>query len=207
MPRRQPENTIPSFEAALALGADGIELDVHATSDGMVVVHHDPALQDGTEISLSPWSRVRQSQVAPGVTMPSLDEVCRLVEGRAELFVEIKGAGIEDAVVRVLEAHDCVASIHSFDHALIGRLGRRRLPYRLGLLYEEAPVDVRAEMERRGALDLWPERGLVDHRMVDEVHAMGGRVIPWTVNDPTKAAMLTALGVDGLCTDDVSMLG
>ena len=41
MPRRLRENTLPSFAAALAAGADGIELDVHATSDGVVVVHHD----------------------------------------------------------------------------------------------------------------------------------------------------------------------
>lgn len=206
MPRRHPENTIPSFDAALALGADGIELDVHATADGVVVVHHDAALHEGTKIRLTPWNRLRQMPVASGVFVPTLEQVCRLVGRRAELFVEIKGAGIELAVLQVLDAHDCTASIHSFDHQLIGRVGHLGVPYRLGLLYEEAPDDPRAAMQLHGALDLWPERRVVSDRMVADVHALGGRVIPWTVNDPAEAARLTDLGVDGLCTDDVTML-
>lgn len=195
-----------SFEAALACGADGIELDVHATADGLVVVHHDAALRDGTEISLSPWDLVRARSSATGVPVPTLDQVCRLVGQRAELFVEIKGAGIENAVTAVLDDHAGTAAIHSFDHALIARLARRRVRYRLGLLYDERLTDPRAAMRRFGALDIWPERRLVTVQLVDDVHALGGRVIPWTVNDPVEAARLIQDGVDGLCTDDVSML-
>ena len=51
MPRRERENTLPSFAAALAAGADGIELDVHCTADGVVVVHHDAFVDGGTEIA------------------------------------------------------------------------------------------------------------------------------------------------------------
>jgi glycerophosphoryl diester phosphodiesterase len=206
MPRRQPENTVAAFEAALACGADGIELDVHATADGTVVVHHDPVLRDGTEIRASTWQHVRDASAAAGAPVPSLEEVCRLVGKSAQLFVEIKGAGIEEAVLEVLNAHAGTAAIHSFDHALIGRVGSRGVAYRLGLLFEESPTDPRAVMERYGALDLWPERRLVTERMVREVHAFGGRVIPWTVNDPAEAARLIDRGVDGICTDDVSML-
>jgi len=206
MPRRQPENTIPSFSAALALGADGIELDVHQTADGIVVVHHDPVLSDGLEIRSSSWDQLRIRSVAPEISIPTLDDVCRLVGTSAELFVEIKGEGIEDNVVAVLDRHECRAAIHSFDHALIGRLGRRGVCYRLGLLVEETPADVRSELDRRGASDLWPERRLVTQDLVAELHAFGARVIPWTVNDPQEAVTFAAWGVDGLCTDDVSIV-
>ena len=206
LPRRQPENTIPSFALALALGADGIELDVHETADGIIVVHHDATLRDGTEIRRCSWDQICDRPVAPGAPVPTLDDVCRLVGTGAELFVEIKGEGIEDAVVEVLDRHECRAAIHSFDHALIGRLGRRGVAYRLGLLFEKTPADPRSEMEKRGASDFWPERSLVTGRLVTDLHAFGGRVIPWTVNDPSEATRLAEWGVDGLCTDDVSML-
>ncbi|HEV7991680.1 MAG TPA: glycerophosphodiester phosphodiesterase [Gemmatimonadaceae bacterium] len=207
LPRRHPENTLPSFEAAIALGADGIELDVHATSDGVVVVHHDPGLGDGTEIRRTTWQALRGVSGAPSASMPTLDEVCRLVGTRAELFVEIKGAGIEDAVVDVLRGYSGTAAIHSFDHALITRLARRGVPNRLGILVEDAPDDPRSLLEQAGATDLWPERRAVSARLVRDVHAAGGRVIAWTVNDPEEAQRMAELGVDGLCTDDVSLLG
>jgi glycerophosphoryl diester phosphodiesterase len=206
LPRRLPENTIPSFLAALALGADGIELDVHETSDGVVVVHHDPALPDGSEIRRSTSEVLRSKPTAEGGAIPTLDDVCRRIGTSADLFVEIKGEGIEESVVAVLDRHDCRAAIHSFDHGLIGRLGRRGVTYRLGLLFEEAPLDPKREMESRGALDLWPERGLLTKALLDDVHAFGGRVIPWTVNDPAEAATFAAWGVDGVCTDDVSIV-
>jgi glycerophosphoryl diester phosphodiesterase len=206
MPRRQPENTIASFEAALAAGADGIELDVHETDDGVVVVHHDPALRDGTEIRRSSWSRVREASTAANTPVPTLADVCHLVGNRAELFVEIKGVGIEAGVIAALDAHSGQAAIHSFDHSLIGRIARRGVPYRLGLLYEEPPTGVHASMMKYGALDLWPQWRLVTREMVDEAHALGGRVIPWTVNDSAAAARLIVRGVDGICTDDVSII-
>jgi glycerophosphoryl diester phosphodiesterase len=205
MPRRQLENTLPSFSAALAAGADGIELDVHATSDGVVIVHHDPVL-GGMEITQSNWQVLQQVALAPGIHVSTLGDVCSLVGGRAELFVEIKGAGIEDSVSEVLRDYEGPAAIHSFDHALIGRLAARGASHRLGLLYEERPTWLTAAMREQGALHVWPHRRLVTPEMIDEVHACGGRVIPWTVNDATEALRLASWGVDGLCTDDVTLM-
>jgi glycerophosphoryl diester phosphodiesterase len=205
MPRRQVENTLPSFSAALDEGADGIELDVHATLDGVVVVHHDPVL-GGLEIASTTWDALRQIVLVPGAHAPTLNDVCSLVGGRAELFVEIKGAGIEMQVVEALRDYAGPAAIHSFDHALIGRLARRGVPHRLGLLYEEHPTGLIAAMAQLGALDLWPHRRLVTPQLIEEVHGSGGRVIPWTVNDANDIRRFASWGVDGLCTDDVTLL-
>jgi glycerophosphoryl diester phosphodiesterase len=205
MPRRLTENTLPSFAAAIAAGADGIELDVHATADGVVIVHHDPTLA-GREISLTSWREVQAVELAPGVRVPTLSDVCSLIGGAIELFVEIKGDGIEMLVAEALREYDGPAPIHSFDHALIGRLARRGTRHRLGLLYYERPSHVSDDMRTLGALDVWPERGLVTQQLIEEVHAAGGRVIPWTVNGVGEARRLAAWGVDGVCTDDVSLL-
>jgi glycerophosphoryl diester phosphodiesterase len=205
MPRRLPENTLPSFAAALAAGAQGIELDVHATADDVVIVHHDPTLR-GLEIRRSTWAQLSERDVAPGVRAPTLTEVCRLVNGGAELFVEIKGEGIETQVVDALRDYAGRTAIHSFDHALIGRLAQRGVPYRLGILFEDDATDAPHAMRQHGALDVWPHYSLVTETLIGEVHSAGGRVIPWTVNDRAQARRLASLGVDGLCTDDVEAL-
>lgn len=199
MPRLAAENTLPSFALALECGADGIELDVHATRDGVIVVHHDPALRSGTKIRETALADLLTEQ--PG--LPTLAAVCELVNGRAELFVEIKGSAIEQLVEAELANYAGRTAIHSFDHALIARLAGGGTRMRLGVLVESASEDPLAVMRRTGARDLWPHHPLVSAALVENVHAVGGRVIPWTVNETADIARMRALQVDGICTDDV----
>jgi glycerophosphoryl diester phosphodiesterase len=208
MPRRKRENTLPSFAAALAAGAQGTELDVHATLDGMVVVHHDAVTREGVEIAGVRWRDLQNADGdALGATpIPSLAAVCDLIAERVELFVEIKGSGIEEAVTAALDGRSGHFSIHSFDHATIGRLARARVPYRLGLLFEDAVENPGQLLAEYGASDAWPHRSLVDRPLVESVQRSGGRVIAWTVNSATEARRLAAYGVDGICTDDVTLL-
>jgi glycerophosphoryl diester phosphodiesterase len=206
MPRQARENTLASFALALAADADGIELDVHATADGVVVVHHDETLASGHPIAGLTLEELRARVDDVGHHIPTLTEVCALVRARAELYVEIKGADIEDDVTAVLREYDGRVAIHSFDHACIRRLSVAHTPYRLGILLEQANQSAQSLMRDTGALDVWPEHAIVTRELVDEVHRMNGRVIAWTVNDAAEAERLTALGVDGVCTDDVVAL-
>jgi len=205
MPRRRRENTLPGFSLAMELGAQGIELDTHVTRDGVVVVHHDPALADGTVIAEATLAELRRRDASSEAPLPTLAEVCALVEGRAELFVELKGAGIEAGVMAVLQGYTGAAALHSFDHAMIARLHASSCPWPLGVLFEEPPPDLAAMLAATGATDVWPHHPLVTAALVRDVHARGGRVIPWTVNDADAARRLTAFGVDGLCGDDVTI--
>jgi glycerophosphoryl diester phosphodiesterase len=61
-------------------------------------------------------------------------------------------------------------------------------------------------MRSASALDVWPQWELIDQPLVERVHDAGGRVIAWTVNSTADAERLIALGVDGLCGDDVRLL-
>src|SRR5690242_12223215 len=165
MPRLARENTLPSFALALEAGAQGIELDVHATRDGAVVVHHDPALTNGMVIADSTVGVIRSASDA---AVPTLGEVCEHVRGRAELFVEIKGAGIERLVLETMRRYRGSFAIHSFDHAMIARIHAIDPSIRLGVLFEETPADVRALMDSTGARDLWPHAPLISQRLADE---------------------------------------
>jgi glycerophosphoryl diester phosphodiesterase len=120
--------------------------------------------------------------------------------------VEIKGAGIEDEVLHVLARHAGRHAIHSFDHETIARLARRDAVPRLGLLFDRPVPDVGALLSSYGARDAWPQHSLVDAALLTAVHGAGARLLAWTANDHREIARLTALGVDGICTDDVTLL-
>jgi glycerophosphoryl diester phosphodiesterase len=213
--RECPENTLPAFERALARGADGIELDVHATRDGVVVVHHDPTphqppngIANAVPFAQLDHSAVRAMALADGERIPSLSEVLELVGDSADLFVEIKGHGIEQQVVRTIRGA-CApgrCAIHSFDHRAVRRARDLAPEVRGGILLSSYLVDTVTALRGARATDLWQWWEHIDQPIVDEIHAAGGRVIAWTVNDPGVARSLASMGVDGLCTDDVRLL-
>src|SRR5947209_8418242 len=119
-PREFPENTLPAFDRALALGADAIELDVHVSSDGVVVVHHDPDVQ-GRPIRTSPWSALSRVELAHGIFIPSLQQVLDLVGSRATVYVELKGQAVEKPAIEVIAASSAHCAVHSFDHEAVAR--------------------------------------------------------------------------------------
>lgn len=206
VPRERRENTLPSFALALEAGATGIELDVHATRDGVVVVHHDPvvrALPDGSRPAIAALSLAELAALAPSPDdrIPSLTEVLALVGTRATVYVEVKASGIEERVVDVIAGVSTECAVHSFDHRVVRRTGRLAPPLRLGILQTSYLIDPVRAMRDAGALDLWQQWELIDRELVERVHAAGGRVIAWTINDPARAGDLADIGVDGLCTD------
>jgi glycerophosphoryl diester phosphodiesterase len=213
--RERPENTLAAFAVALDHRAAGIELDVHATADGVVVVHHDPVphgvYPDG-RYERRPIAQLRYVELSTlrltGEAIPSLRDVLALVGDRATVYVEIKGAGIERAVVDVVRASGARCAIHSFDHAAIGRVRELAPEIPRGLLFDTGDADAMLrEMDAYDARDLWPQATLIDTAMIDAAHRAGKRVIAWTVDDRQLASYLTAIGVDALCTDDVPLIG
>ena len=209
LPREVPENTLDGFLSALDHGADAVELDVHATRDGVVVVHHDFDV-GGIAIADSAWSELRRARPARGGRIPSLDDVLRAIGDRATVYVELKGRGIETRVAEVTRESGKRYAFHSFDHEAIRRCAATLPDVPRGVLIdrnEPQPLDVLRRAVRESApRDVWPHFTLVDERFMDEARAHGLRVICWTVNSAEEAARLLALGVVGLCTDDVRML-
>jgi glycerophosphoryl diester phosphodiesterase len=205
--REFPENTLPAFRRAYERGASAVELDVHATSDGVVVVNHDPSVHgsDGRllEIAQTPLSQLQTVRFADDICIPTLDAVLADTPTDATVYVELKGVGIEQAVADTIGRSHARCAVHSFDHDAIVRMRAVAPEIPRGILFERETTDVLVEMRRTGARDVWPHWKLVDAALVDMVHAEGGRVIAWTVNDSSVAHHLTTLGVDGLCGDDV----
>jgi glycerophosphoryl diester phosphodiesterase len=203
------ENTIPAFQRALDLGVDGIELDVHATRDGVLVVHHDPALtfRRGESIEAVPIVSLTAAQVAEcrlgdDDHIPTLREVFALVGAQAELFVEVKASNTEAAVAALLDEFTGVrAAVHAFDHRIPVGVRALRPATPIGLLSASYPLDIRGVLASSEAKAFWQHAELIDETLVVAAHEAGVELIAWTVNSAPHARQLAAWGVDGICTD------
>ena len=114
-----PENTLRAFRHALAIGVDGIELDVHATADGIPVVIHDRDIGRTTDgagyVDEIPLAWLATFDAGDGERVPTLAEVLALVGDAAHLDIEIKGSDVERAVLDVLAHYPIVRwAISSF---------------------------------------------------------------------------------------------
>lgn len=212
-PRRYLENTLPAFTEALRLGADAVELDVHVTADGLPVVHHDPVLSARVApvafirkpISSIDGSSVSSIDLGAGSRIPTLAEVLAIVASR-KAYVEVKEGDIQ-AVADVIDASGTPCAVHSFDHDAIVSARRAAPHIPRGVLFDDWPVSAAAIVERTAARDVWPKNSLVTAARVQELHDLGCRVIVWTVNDAGRIRELTDWGVDGICSDDLTLFG
>jgi glycerophosphoryl diester phosphodiesterase len=95
------ENTIESFEKAIALGADMIEFDVRRTSDNVFIVHHDESIQN-KPIKALPYEKIRKMVRKEGFSIPTVEEVLKCTKGKVKLDVELKEEGYEIEIVELL---------------------------------------------------------------------------------------------------------
>ena len=206
-PREARENTIAAFRRAFDAGADGIELDVHGTADGIVVVHHDAITNSrpgdsGPKVAIasSTFAELRELPIG-SERIPSLAEVFASSPENAVVYVEVKAQGVEQAVVNVLRSVDRRCAVHSFDHRVAKRVHELAPEIPVGILETSYPVELLPPMHHVGARDLWQQWELIDAQLVKTVQADGGRVIAWTVNDPEVARQLLDWDIDGICSD------
>jgi len=211
---RTPENTMAAFRAAEADGADGIELDVHLSRDGVAVVIHDESV-DRTSSGQGPvrsWALAELqgldagSWYAPefaGERLPTLAEVLAWAGGRLRINIEIKDAAAGREVLALLREHSgSRVLVSSFDHRLLAGLRNDapRLP--LGFLWESRLWRrALARAVAAGAESFHPRAERTSRQLVEACHRHGLRVCPWTVDDPQQAEDLVRLGVDGLFTN------
>jgi len=196
------ENSRAAFRRAVMLDADGVELDIHATRDGGIVVHHDPELPGVGPIAQLSVAEARQVMLRNGETLPLLSEILELV-GDRDVWVEVKTLPerYDDVLLGVLDQGPAPEryAVHSFDHRIVYRLGEARPSLPRGILLTAYLRDVVAVMRSVGAGTLWQEWPQVDQDLVTQVHEAGFNVIAWTVNEIGDLDRMVRLGVDGLC--------
>lgn len=201
------ENTLEAFAGAFRQGADWVELDVRRTADGVLVVHHDAALADGTVIAMTV-----AADLPPLV--PTLVEVFSVV-GTMGVNVEIKNspgeAGYDPtgdlarATVAAIEDHggDRSILVSSFDAGTLVDVRAASPDLRTGylVLSAEEPLDAVARAMDDGHHAVNPWDPCVTEASVRRAHDAGLAVNVWTVDDPVRIAQLASWGVDAIITN------
>jgi glycerophosphoryl diester phosphodiesterase len=185
-----PENTLASFNLALAQGCDGFEFDVRLSADGQAVICHDASIR-GLEVAQCP---------AEKLALPLLQDVLTRYQGSAFLDIELKVSGLEAITADLLRdtpAHGCVVS--SFLPEVLQTLHAIDPTIPLGLI-----------CETRDQFSLWPtlpvgyvipHHTLVQQDVVARIKEAGKKILVWTVNTPSDMQRFSVWGVDGIISD------
>ncbi|MCB9666674.1 MAG: glycerophosphodiester phosphodiesterase [Myxococcales bacterium] len=213
------ENTLPAFERAAELQADGVELDVQLCKSGEIVVFHDANLRRlaarRERISSLSWNELEAVDLGRGARIPKLHDVLDLLCGRGLLTnIELKAHGIPNAalaraVAALLLSRSAYDRAHvicsSFNYLALARLIAARIAPVSYLLSPRYMPKLRVWMAEK-----WPSLGgihphfsLVSPRAVQRCHARGLLVNTWTVDDPSSILAAAMSGVDGIITNDV----
>jgi glycerophosphoryl diester phosphodiesterase len=196
------ENSPSAFRLAKQLGADGVELDVHATGDGVLVVHHDYTIAGAGLISGLSSGDIAHHRLPNGEEIPTLSQALDLLEG-LDVWVEVKSlpASFDDRLFETLDRGPTPKryAVHSFDHRIVARLGEKRPSLPRGVLLASYLLDPVAVLKSAGADALWQDAHLIDQDLVQLMHKAGSRLIAWTANTEEEISRLAWLGVDGIC--------
>lgn len=196
------ENTLASFEKALQLNVDMIELDVFLSRDTIPVVIHDETIDRTTSgFGLVSSFSVRELQE---FGIPSLQDVFQLVNNQCDINVEIKEF---EAVKSILDLID--SNIFSKDKILISSFDWNALQevrfhddeIRIGVLTETDLELAIAFAKFIKAYSIHPHYKLLNKENVAQMQSRNFKVFPWTVNDQTDITFVKFLNVDGIITD------
>ncbi|RKR74246.1 glycerophosphodiester phosphodiesterase family protein [Frondihabitans australicus] len=215
-----PENTLLAFVQAMAIGVTHLETDVHATSDGVAVISHDPDLGrltgDSTPLASRTRDELRRVRLGADQTVSTLAD---LLDALPDAFFNIDlkvDAVVEPAVAAIDAARACDrVLITSFDdrrrqRALDALPGVATSPGSRGVVAAALAGRLRAPMIARRVFDSVDALQIPEHHrgvriltpeLVRLAHNRGVEVHVWTVNDPADMRRLLDLGVDGLITD------
>jgi glycerophosphoryl diester phosphodiesterase len=197
------ENSLAAFRAAAGQGADGVELDVHATLDGELVVHHDPSIL-GLPIGQARSYDLAGLRLSNGEPIPTLKQALDVL-GPLKVFVEVKSLDPrwDDRLLETLDTGPNPAgyAVHSFAFHVVKRLGAKRPSLPRGILSEVRTRSPQQTLADASAQTLWQERTTLDEALVKTVHDLGAGIIAWTVDNPSDMERLVRWGVDGICTN------
>jgi glycerophosphoryl diester phosphodiesterase len=190
------ENTLASFDRALAHGCDGFEFDVRLSADGQAVICHDATVHD---LEIAHCS-------AQQLALPLLRDVLERYSTTAFLDIELKISGFEAITLELLRAHppargyvissflpEALRAVHGMDAAIpLGLICETRAQFSL---WPQLPVDY-----------VIPHHKLVTESVVAEIKTKGKKLLVWTVNSTKNMQRFAEWEVDGIISDDPEKL-
>lgn len=220
-----PENTFASFDKALKMKADYIEFDIQRTSDGKLVIIHDPTVDRTTNgrgsVQSMSFSQLKMldagtwfSKDYTNQRIPSFQELLNRYAGKVKMLIELKNPsqypGIEKEVADVLTKYHLDSRpndeiiIQSFDKNSVQTFHRILPAVSTGVLLKYKPLGIppRQLNEMAKYADFVnPNKSMANPQLIKRIHELGMKTTPYTVNDRETASYMKSIGVDGMVTN------
>ncbi len=210
-----PENTLPAFAGAVALGFNYLETDAHCTADGVLLAFHDDRLDRVTDrvgiIAQMPFAQVSQARVAGQEPIPLMEDLLNAFP-ETRFNIDLKADNTVAPFIKLLKRNKCLDRIcvGSFNDQRVAAIRRefpnvctsmgpkevvraRMASYRLPFMRLSAPC---AQVPVR-----WDRMPVADLRFIRTMQARGIQTHVWTINDSIVMRQLLDLGVEGIMTD------
>ncbi|MEV5277895.1 glycerophosphodiester phosphodiesterase family protein [Streptomyces sp. NPDC052811] len=201
----EPENTLRSFVRAERAGMDVIELDLHLSKDGALVVMHDAEVDRTTDgngpIGELTLAELRELDAGEGERVPVFEEVLDAV--KTPIQAEIKDVAAARALAEVMLRRDLVSRVEvlSFHDEALAEIAVLVPGVRTGLVDDSWGPDLLDRARAVGAKTLVLSIHRLTLETVQQAHAAGLKVIGWTVNTQEQLRLVRALELDGATTD------
>lgn len=211
-PLAAPGNSRAAIVAAAEAGVDLVEIDLHATGDGQLVLWHDPEIPvNGMRVPIAraTLATLRAIDLGGGERIITLDEAIGAIGGRAGLLIDLKAEGLAEGIVAATRRRD-TGPVVVCGHYWRTLRRIRRLAPEIGIAYTldrywRRPLGaaIIACLDTDAVSLNWR---LVDAGLIRRCHSWGVAVIAWTVDDPALMGHLVRLGVDGVTSNRLDHL-
>ncbi len=200
------ENTLASFEKAIALNVDAIELDVHVSSDNEIMVIHDETIDRTT--TKNGFVKDFTSLELKELLIPTLEDVFHLINHRCIINIEIKDANATKKVIQLIEKfineHDWKYNqfhISSFDWLVLEEVAETNSEIAIGVLTEDSIETALAFAKKINAHSINPYFKILNQEKANLIRANGFKIYTWTVNSAEDIIFVKSLQVDGIISD------
>jgi glycerophosphoryl diester phosphodiesterase len=207
----EPENTLLSVKCGIEFGSDWIEIDVHAVSGDLAVIH-DERLEKTTNgsglIKMKSWDYLRSLDVGKGQKIPTLCEVIDCIDRKAGLAIEIKNHDAASLVVS--EIHKAVFyKGWTYKQFIVSSLNYLELqlvqcydPHiRIALIKGGVIMEFAKFADQIGAYSIFANKSFITPELVEEAHIRGLKVVAQAVNTEEEYLFMEAMDVDGVVSD------
>ena len=200
------ENTLASFEKALELKVDAIELDVHLSSDEEIMVIHDATVDRTT--NKKGFVRSYSSKELKALGIPTLEDVLHLVNQKCIINIEIKDTCASQKVIQLIEKfinehywNYKLFQISSFNWEVLEEVAVINSKIALGVLTEDSIEKALAFAKKIKAHSINTNFKLLNHEKASLIHANGFKIYTWTVNSIKDITFIKSLNIDGIISD------
>lgn len=208
----EPENTLIGFQKAIDLHVDRIELDVHLSSDGELMVIHDETIDRTTNgkgaVNQFSLPELKRFQIEKNQCIPTLTEVLNLIDQRCDVNIELKSYDTADKVVDLIEKFIAEKNwnysqfvVSSFDWTALQQVALLNWEIRIGVL-TETDLDLAVAFAKFiQAKSIHPYHHLLTAENTAQLQEKGFEVFPWTVNEPEDIKKIKSFNVNGIISD------